>query len=241
MVFLRGVTNLTMDTARFALFGAPHIITLLLICGLAVTTYHVGAAAHQAGRARQLAMAWALVLVFIEAFKFWLAVGVFDQPWTESLPLHLCRLSTLLCAAMLALRSYRIFEVAYFWVMGGSVAALLTPDLPYGFPHLLYFTFFIGHGLAVLSVLFAISAYGFRPRLHSITLTVAVTAVYMLIMIVVNGLLDTNFLYLREKPPGASIYSYLGPWPWYVLSAWLLGLVVCGICYLPFAARRSAR
>jgi hypothetical integral membrane protein (TIGR02206 family) len=63
----------------------------------------------------------------------------------------------------------------------------------------------------------------------------------MLLMVIVNALLDANYLYLRAKPPGPSIYDYLGPWPWYVLSAWVLGLVVCVLCYLPFAARRTTR
>ena len=210
------------------------MLSLLLIGVLAVATYGAGCVARRAGIVRQIAQAAALILVVLEMFKLWLAVSVFDQPWTESLPLHLCRLSSLLCAAMLAFGSYRLFEVAYFWVMGGSVAALLTPDLAHGFPHLLYFTFFIGHGLVVFSVLFAVAGYGFRPRLQSIVFAAAVTAVYMLLMVIVNALLDANYLYLRAKPPGPSIYDYLGPWPWYVV--WAAFLLIGA-----FAATGSSR
>ena len=230
-----------LTAAPFSLFGPAHVLSLLMIGILAVATYRAGSVANQAGKVPQIAQVAAVILFGLEMFKMWLAVSVYDQPWTESLPLHLCRLSTLLCAAMLAFGSYRLFEVAYFWVMGGSVAALLTPDLAHGFPHLLYFTFFIGHGLVVFSVLFAVTGYGFRPRLQSIAFAAAVTAAYMLVMVIVNGLLDANYLYLRAKPPGPSIYDYLGPWPWYVLSAWVLGIVVCLVCYLPFAVGRTAR
>ena len=80
---------------------------------------------------------------------------------------------------MLMLRSYRLFEVAYFWGLGGSIPAMLTPDLGVGFPSTEYFGFFVGHTLVVISVLFAIGAFEFRPRLRSIRITAIVTLAYM--------------------------------------------------------------
>ena len=59
----------------------------------------------------------------------------------------------------------------------------------------------------------------------------------------VNVLLDANYLFLREKPEGASILDALGPWPWYVIWLICLAMVLCFVCYLPFAVHRriSAR
>ena len=115
--------------APFVLFGAPHLVTLLVVGGLGCCVYYAGGLAAEARRARRVGIVLAAALASVELAKLWIAVGVYEQPWSENLPLHLCRISMLLCAAMLALKSYRIFEVTYFWVMGGSVAAMLTPDL----------------------------------------------------------------------------------------------------------------
>ncbi len=180
-------------------------------------------------------------MIGLEAFKTWQGLTVHGEPWQEHLPLHLCRIGSYICTFMLLTRSYRLFEVAYFWGIGGSAAALLTPDLIFNFPHPIFLGFFIGHTLVLGSVLFAIGAFNFRPRLRSIGFAAIVTALYMSAVALVNLALDTNYLYLSHKPETATLYDYLGPWPWYIVSVWVIGIVVSAMLYLPFARRRSAR
>ena len=48
---------------------------------------------------------------------------------------------------MLVKRSYRIYEVVYCWSMCGSVAAMLTPDLQFEFPHMGFLFFVFRHML----------------------------------------------------------------------------------------------
>ena len=223
-----------MDTG-FVLFGAPHIVTLLACGAMATAAYMVGHLWRDSRGAKGLAIGIAVTLVAVELGKSWLAIALFDQPWQDTLPLHLCRISAYLCSLMLLLRSYRIFEVAYFWGIGGSLAAMLTPDLPQPFPHPLFLVFFFGHGLVLTAVLFAVGAFEFRPRFRSIGITAVVSAVYMGFVALVNVVLDTNYLYLCAKPEQASPYDYFGPWPWYIATLWVVGVGVALLCYAPFA------
>jgi hypothetical integral membrane protein (TIGR02206 family) len=140
-----------------------------------------------------------------------------------------------LVAYVLLRRSYGAFEVAYFWAMGGTVQAILTPDLRTGFPSPRYIIFFTSHGLVMVGVAFAIGVYQFRPTLRSVGKALAAIVAYAAVIGLLNPLLGTNFLYLQHKPGGASLLDYLGPWPWYVLSLALLTIVSCFVCYLPFA------
>ena len=39
----------------------------------------------------------------------------------------------------------RWLEVAYFWGIGGTAQAILTPDLKFAFPDLRFLSFFIAH------------------------------------------------------------------------------------------------
>lgn len=167
---------------------------------------------------------------------------IYGLPLQEHLPLHLCGASIFLGAIMLWRTSFRLYEVTYFWGIGGTLAALLTPDLPVGFPHPFFILFFLGHGLALTTVLFATFVIGFRPRAASLGVALGATALYALLIYPVNILLDSNYLYLLHKPERPSPLDYLGPWPWYILGLAVIAGIACILCYLPFAGhRRSAR
>ena len=230
-----------MTESTFTLFGASHIailITILALCALITRVPRDPARGP-------LALALAGCLMFIVILKPIFYIGVYGQPWGQSLPLDLCRINEMMCVYMLLARSYRVFEVSYFLTLAGSVTALLTPDLAYGFPDARFLMFFYSHGLAVLAVLYAICGYGFRPTLRSVGITLAFLGIYTLIMAGANLVLDANYLFLREKPKGASVLDFFGPWPIYVILLIALAIVLCFVCYLPFAwlgareARRS--
>ena len=68
--------------------------------------------------------------------------GVYGLPLQLHLPLHLCGMSVTLGAFMLWFRSYRLYEVLYFWGIGGPLVALLTPDVEQAFPHPVFLLFF---------------------------------------------------------------------------------------------------
>jgi hypothetical integral membrane protein (TIGR02206 family) len=218
-------------SADFSLFGGAHLgaLGLLLFASLLLTRV------PRTTSVTRLAQTFAVLLLAQEAVKVYMFIGVYDQPWAKSLPLAFCRINEFVCAYMLLARSYRAFEVAYFWAITGSVIALLTPDLRFGFPDPRFVSFFFGHSLAVLAVLYAILGYGFRPRLRSVGLAMVVTASYTLLVAGINLVLDTNYLFLRAKPQGASIMDYFGPWPIYIAGNVVLTIALFILAYLPFA------
>ena len=135
-----------------------------------------------------------IFLILHEIFNLWFSIGVEGLPWQQSLPLHLCRLSAILCAYLLVRRSYRVFEVSYFWAMAaGSVSALVTPEIQVGFPDIRYLSFILGHTSGILAILYAIFSFGFRPRLSSLGLALSVSAVYAIAVGALNYLLGTNY------------------------------------------------
>ena len=225
----------------FALFDPAHLLSLLLILVAVIAIPLLVSRFVPETQQRRVGKSLAIVMLLHEFGKIYLRVAVLELPLRESLPLHLCGAALILTAILLWRHSYRVYEVAYFWALGGSIPALLTPDIPVNFPHPAFLAFFAGHGLILLGVMYATLVYQFRPQLRSVGLAIGATIGYALIMIPVNLTLDTNYLYLCHKPAQASIMDYLGPWPWYVLSLLLLAVVLCWLCYLPFAFRAGTR
>ena len=220
-----------MSPPVFILFGTAHLLTLAVVLSISIIVCY--AARHD--RNHRLALPLALFLILHEIFNLWFSIGVEGQPWQHNLPLHLCRLNAILCAYLLLRRSYRVFEVSYFWAMAGSVSALVTPDIVVGFPGIRYLSFIIGHTSAVLAILYAIFSFGFRPRLRSLGLALSVSAVYATIVGALNYLLDSNYLFLRAKPQASSVLDLFGPWPLYLPGLVVIAMISCVLCYLPFA------
>jgi hypothetical integral membrane protein (TIGR02206 family) len=227
-----------MNELPFVLFGTTHLLALATIVGLCAAVV-----LRPPPPQDPIVRAAALVLLVLALVKPVVFIGIYGQPWQTSLPLDLCRINEFISVYMLLARSFRAFELAYFLAIAGSVAALITPDLQHGFPEPRFLMFFVSHGLSVVAVVYAIAGFGFRPTLRSVGITLVFLGLYTVAMAGVNVLLDANYLFLREKPEGASILDALGPWPWYVIWLICLAMVLCLVCYLPFAVHRriSAR
>ena len=60
--------------------------------------------------------------------------------------------------------------------------------------------------------------------------------IYMVILIPIDILTKGNYMFLMEKPVDGSILDFLGPWPWYLASLEVVGLIMLFVCYLPFIA-----
>ncbi len=219
----------------FQPFDASHLLALLAI-GVAVIV--VAWLARWLLDVRGRAIAGGVIAVGLllhEVGKVVIRVHGYGDRLADSLPLHLCGLAALMTAWVLWRHSNRVHEIAYFWGIGGTLPALLTPDLPYDYPHVFYFLFFGGHGLILVGVFYATAVLGLRPSGRSVPRTVAASIVLVAVMAPVNWLLDANYLYLRAKPEGSTLVDFMGPWPWYVAVMFALGILVCLICYAPLA------
>ena len=231
-----GVTSMP-----FVAFGPSHLIGALLVLiiavGLPATTCLLATPTEQ----RWLEIGLAALLIAHVVANAWVRTGLYGQPLQEHLPLHLCGASILLSVVVLLFHSYRAYEITYFWALGGAIPALIMPDVEYTFPHPFFILFFIGHGLELTGVTFATIVMGFRLRPGCVVRVLAATAVYALIIMPLNYLLDSNYLYLRHKPEQATLIDLLGPWPWYILSLALVAVLVAVVLYLPFAALLKRR
>jgi hypothetical integral membrane protein (TIGR02206 family) len=230
------------DAAPFQAFGAQHLITLAVILGGSTL---LPLAMNRFGTPDEAALVgWflggTLVALKVAEFLWYFVHGI---PWPFLLPLQLCDLAAFVAAVALFRRSSRWFEPAYYWAMGGSLQALLTPDVIQGFPSPEFWLFFVPHGLVIAAVFFATGTLGLRPRPGSILRVAGMTLGVCAVAGAVNWRWGANYLYLREKPGAATLMDWLGPWPWYLLSLLPVALLFMALWYSPFrlADRRAAR
>jgi conserved hypothetical integral membrane protein TIGR02206 len=226
------------ELAPFTFYSTSHWVSLMLIaaaCALTLGWREPRERPRLANAIRHVLAA--LLLLFDIALHVWyFAADQWDPSWT--LPLHLCSLTLILSFIMLWTKSYRLFEFNYFAGIGGALQALLTPAaILSGYPHFTFFYFFVAHGGIIVSSLFMIAAYGYRPRLSSVWRTMLWLNVLLIPIGIVNYATGGNYMFIARKPAYPSLLDLLGPWPWYIVSLEGVALIMCLILYLPFAIR----
>ena len=102
---------------------------------------------------------------------------------------------------MIITKSRKIFDIVYFWGLGGAGFALLFHDTSlFSFPHYIFIQFFITHGGILISIFFMMFVHNYAPSLTSLKRTFKWTIIYFIITIPTNYLVNSNYSYLRCKP-----------------------------------------
>lgn len=232
---MNSLITLNYTDQPFKLFSTSHLAAVGLILAACAITALGRQKLRPLGVNAAFRYGLAAVLLALEAAtQTWLA---YSGEWSfrYSLPLHLCGASEILCMIMIIRKSYSIYELTYFWGLGGAVQAILTPDLgPFSFPHVYFYQFFLTHGLIIVACIFMTVVESFRPTPRSIVKTFYITNIYTALVGVFNLITGSNYLYICEKPQNPSLLDILGPWPWYLLSLELVLVAMCCLCYFPF-------
>lgn len=156
------------------------------------------------------------------------------------LPLHLCDAAILLAVFGLVTLQRHAVAILYFWACAGTAIALVSPDLPYGFPHWQFFAFFGLHAAVVASALVLVFGMGVRPSPRAPLWAFLVTNAYAGVVGLVNLAAGTNYMYLCAKPESATLLDLMGPWPAYLLVGDAIALALFWLLGLPFRGKRTA-
>jgi hypothetical integral membrane protein (TIGR02206 family) len=185
----------------------------------------------------------AVVIVVNEA-AWWVWLGVHHTySVSYALPLQLCDVAAVFTALALWLRTQLLVEIAYFWGVAGTANGLITPDVSDHFPSFLFIQYFVQHGAIVGAALFLVIGLRIEPRRWAWLQVFGFTVVLMVVDAFANLLTGGNYLYLRQTPGVKSILNLMGPWPWYIVGAAVVALVLLFVLDLPFriAGRERAR
>ncbi|MDA8355852.1 MAG: TIGR02206 family membrane protein [Actinomycetota bacterium] len=158
--------------------------------------------------------------------------------WATSLPLPLCDVATLVAAAALWWRRPTAVELTYFWGLAGTLQALLTPDVQVGFPSMEFLEYVLAHAGIVAAALFLVVGERIEPRQWSAAKVFAITLAYTGVVGAADAATGGDYMFLRHPPAATTLLSVLGPWPWYLVSAAGVAVVLLAALEAPFWWRR---
>ena len=180
-----------------------------------------------------------LIAKFIAVFMISFDIGddfirLYFGTWDykTDLPIHLCGFSIYLGAIMLLNKKQLIFELVYFWGLGGAIQAILTPDVTTFHTPWHAFSSQVSHGLIILSVSWMLIVENKRCTNGSLLRAILITNLMLVFAGFVNYLIDSNYFYLCYKPNTVSPFL-IGDWPYYIMGMEIFGILMMIILYLP--------
>lgn len=182
------------------------------------------------------AVSWPIAAIVIGNELIYVLSGVVNHTfaWSWSLPLYLCDIAALISGVALISRRALLVEITYFWAIGGTLQGLLTPDQAFSHIDYSYLEYYTDH-IGVL-VVAAVLIFGLRLRLRrwSALWVAGITIGFTLLDGLVDAVTGGNYMYLRAIPVNGSLLSVLGPWPWYIVAATGIGILLFCLLSVPF-------
>jgi len=156
----------------------------------------------------------------------------------ENLPIGICAWTVIFCSFLMVGKSQTLFDIVYFWLLSGTVFALLTPTpLTYTGPtRFRYYQFWLEHTLGYIAVFYMIFVHKMRPTICSVFKSAAAMTVMVLVAYWVNTMIPgANYLYMARPEAAPSVLDILPPN--FALRVSIMALVMVAmyaLAYLPW-------
>ncbi len=177
------------------------------------------------------------IMVFDSIYR--LITGTFDI--LDDLPLFLCDLVGWLLPVFILKQNRKWLGILYFWVVAGTLQALITPELKEGFPNFEFFRYFIMHAGIVTAVIYCIVVLKIRINWRDFKNAILYAQVYLFVIHIINIILKSNYSYTMKKPGNPSILDFMGAWPWYILWGEVLMIILFLLLMIPFLVKPKSQ
>src|SRR5713101_5650068 len=221
---------------EFHPYGLPHLTVIFLTIVLPFALAAVVRRTRSTGLEKVIIeiLSAVLILNYVVFLVFIRSHEIVD--WRQMLPMQMCDWGTVVVIVAMWTGSQRWFEVAYFWGIGGTLQAVLTPNLRYGFPDWRFISFFTSHSGIIIGVVFLMLTRRYRPYPMSIVRTFIWSEFYFVSTLIADELTGFNYGFLLHKPEAFSILNFLSDSrPFYLLEMHGVALLFFLGLYAPFA------
>ena len=160
-----------------------------------------------------------LSILFITLYLITLITTLIKGEWNiqDHLPLHLCRISFIICIITLISRKQWMYEWTVFLAIPAGLHSILTPELTNGINNWYLFDYYFSHGGMILVPIYLTYFIGMRPRVKAWLYTFYRLQIPAIIIFPLNFMIGSNYMYLKAKPIVENPLL-IGEWPYYIFA-----------------------
>ncbi|MBP3426933.1 MAG: TIGR02206 family membrane protein [Clostridia bacterium] len=226
---------------EFALFTPAHFAPILLMIAVIALIRRFRKEIRESRHEETLRYVLAFALIICDMSYYWRLVGMPSlQPGpVENLPIGVCGWAVIFCSYMLVGKKQLLFDISYFWLLSGSLFALLTPTpLTYtGVTRFRYYQFWLEHTLGYVAIFYMIFVHGMRPTVRSAVRSYIALILMALLAYAVNQMIPgANYLYMARPEAAPSVLDILPAN--FALRTGIIAAVITAmyaLAYLPWA------
>ncbi len=220
---------LSLGGEPFIAFGSSHIVMLLIyFSGIMLFVIFIKKVLSNTYLYNTIRWILFSLLILSEvSYQTWTALtGIWSLQ--EHTPLHLCGVAGITGAIALVTHNRKLIQVTFFIGLIPAFLALVTPELPYDYPHYRFWKFFVHHTAISWTSIFLVATSSLKIKFKSLLEVYGYLLIYAIIIgFFINPLLNSNYLYLSHTPTATTPLDVLGSGIWYYVN-------LCGLAFIVF-------
>ena len=196
---------------EFQYFTLAHFIPIVLMLVVIYLLYKYQEKIRNWKYEENARIIFAAVVLFSDMSYFWHKIYI-GANIANHLPVTICGWAAIMSAFMLMTKKKGLFDVVYFFVLAGSINALITPAviIDNGPTHFRYYQFWVEHTSIFIAVFYMIFVFGYKINLKSMLRSGIVLVILTILAIYVNANIEgANYLFLSTTEAGESALNFL--------------------------------
>ena len=205
------------ETEEFTNFTLPHFLPIILAVADILLIYKTKDRLAASKADKYIRYTLAFCLIISEMSYYWRLVGVpsLDPNPIDHLPITVCGWAVVFCSYMVIGKTQTLFDISYFWLLSGSVFALLTPTVISftGPTRFRYYQFWFEHLLGYIAIFYMIFVHKMRPTIKSAIKSYVAFAIIAVVAYFANRMLGpgANYLFMARPEDTPSVLDILPP------------------------------
>lgn len=202
---------------EFINFTLPHLLPILVAAGIIFLIYRFREPLRSCKNEQVFRYILAFALIISEMSYYWRLVAMPElgpNP-IDHLPISVCGWAVIFCSFMVVGKTQTLFDISYFWLLCGSVFALITPTvITYTGPtRYRYYQFWAEHLLGYIAIFYMIFVHKMRPTVKSAFKSYIALVMLAVVAYFTNRLLGpgANYLFMASPEDTPSILDILPP------------------------------
>lgn len=229
------------EQVEFTNFSFAHFAPILVMLALIFVIYRFREPLRGYKREQMFRYILAFALIISEMSYFWRLVGIpaLTPNPVDHLPITVCGWAAIFCSYMVIGKSQTLFDISYFWLLSGTVFALITPTvITYTGPtRFRYYQFWAEHTLGYVAIFYMIFVHKMRPTILSAAKSYVALLILAVIAYFANRMIGpgANYLFMAKPEDTPSVLDILPPN--FTLRLLVMALVITvmfALAYLPW-------